>query len=155
MVEPIDQSEADVPDSDEKLVGIRGWLILPAIGLVLGPIGGVIGLLAASGNYSDVARAGYGAIYALELVVITGMIALTIYAATLFFRKRSNAPRTVITLIVVNLVASGVVLVIALGAGAEVFAAATGKQLARDTFNAAIWIPYFLVSRRVKATFVN
>lgn len=140
---------------DPKLAGIGGWLILPAIGFVLGPIIGVIMLIPAFQMYSEVARAGYGGIYALELVVGLGLLAFVIYAAALFFQKKEKAPRVIIGLIIVSLVASGALLVIELGAGAEVFARETIKQLIRDIIGAAIWIPYFRVSKRVKATFVH
>ena len=36
-----EQTEVTAPAVDPQLVGIGGWLVLPAIGLVLGPIGGV------------------------------------------------------------------------------------------------------------------
>ncbi len=155
MTENVEQQESSIEAEDQALVGIGGWLILPAIGFVLGPIIGVIGLIAALGMYSDVANAGYGGIYALEILVIVGLFCFMVYAASLFFRKKSNAPRTIITLLIVSIIASIALLVIELGAGAEVFAVETGKQLVRDVIGAAIWIPYFRVSKRVKATFVN
>lgn len=155
MAENAEKLESNAETVDQKLVGIGGWLILVAIGFVLGPILGVIGLVAALGTYPDVANAGYGGIYALEIIVIIGLLGFMLYAAILFFRKKSNAPGTIITLFIVSLVASGVLLVIELSAGAEVFAVETGKQLIRDVIGAAIWIPYFRVSKRVKATFVN
>jgi len=105
--------------------------------------------------YSDVARAGYGGIYTLELLVIIGILVFTLYAAYLFFKKKSNAPKTIITLLIVGIVSSCVLLVIELGAGADPFAIETGKQLVKEIIGAAIWIPYFRVSKRVKATFVN
>ena len=142
-------------DVDAKLAGIGGWLILPAIGLVLGPIIGVIGLIAAFGMYSKVERAGYGGIYALELMVVLGFLVFTIYAAVLFFQKKRNAPRTIIILLVASIAASVVLLVIELGAEAEVFAIETGKQLVREIIGASIWVPYFRASERVKATFIN
>lgn len=155
MNEQIEQVEPGVLTVDEKLVGISGWLILPAIGFVLGPIIGAVVLIAGLGMYSDVARAGYGGIYTFELIVLFGLIGFLTYAATLFFRKKSNAPRVIIMLYIVSIVASGILLVVELSAGAEVFAAETGKQLVRDIIGAAIWIPYFRVSKRVKATFTH
>lgn len=143
MAENVEQLESNIETADQKLVGIGGWLILPAIGFVLGLVIGVIGLIAALGMYSDVARAGYGGIYTLELIVIVGLLGFIVYATILFFRKKSNAPRTIITLLIVSLVASSVLLVIELGAGAEAFAIETGKQLVRDIIGAAIWIPYW------------
>jgi len=142
-------------DFDPKLVGISGWLILPAIGFVLGPIIGILGLIASFGMYSDLARAGFGELSALELIVLTGLIGFLIYAAILFFKKKKNAPRIIITLFIVGIVASVILLVVEIGAGAKMFAVETGKQLIRDVIGAAIWIPYFKVSKRVKATFVH
>jgi uncharacterized membrane-anchored protein len=151
----VEQLESNMENVDQKYVGIGGWLILPAIGFVLGPIIGVIGLIASLGMYSDVARAGYGGIYTIEIIVIIGLLCFLLYAATLFFKKKSNAPSTIITLLIVSLVSSCVLLVIELSAGAEPFAIETGKQLVREIIGAAIWIPFFRVSKRVKATFVN
>ena len=109
----------------------------------------------ALGLYSDVSSAGYGGIYALELLVELGLLVFLIYAATRFFGKKRNAPSTIIALLITSLVSSGLLLVIELGAGAEEFAIENGKQLARSVIGAVIWIPYFRVSKRVKATFVN
>jgi len=140
---------------DPKLVGIGGWLVLPAIGFVLGPIIGVVGLIAAFALFADVERAGYGGVYALKLVVQVGLLGFLIYAATLFFGKKANAPTVIITFFLVSLGASIVLLVIELGTGAEEFAIESGKQLVSGVIGAAVWIPYFRVSKRVKATFVN
>jgi hypothetical protein len=150
-----EQTEATSTPVDPKLVGIGGWLILPAIGFVLGPILGVGVLIFAFTLYSDVQRAGYGGLYTLELVVQLGLLVFLVYAATRFFGKKRNAPSVIITLLLVSLGASILLLVAELGAGAEEFAAESGKQLVREVIGAAIWIPYFRVSKRVKATFVN
>ena len=155
MTDQAETGEGRVSAADPALVGIGGWLVLPAIGFVLGLIIGVVGLIAAFALYSDAEAAGYGDIYALELLVQIGLLAFLIYAATRFFGKKSNAPSVIIALFLVSLGTSVLLLMIELGADAEVFAIETGKQLAREVIAAAIWIPYFRVSKRVKATFVN
>jgi hypothetical protein len=141
--------------TDPALVGIGGWLILPAIGFVLGPIVSVIGLIAALSLFSDVNRAGYGGVYTLELMVQAGLLAYTIYAAVRFFGKYRDAPSACIALMVAAVVCNGGLLVIELGAGASPFAIESGKQLVLGGISAAIWIPYFNTSKRVAATFVN
>jgi hypothetical protein len=158
MTDQVEASEGAAPTSstvDPKLVGIRGWLILPAIGFVLGPIISVVPLIAAVALFSDVQSAGEGGIYGLELAVQVGILAFLLYAATRFFGKKANGPSLIITLLLVSLGASVVLLVIELGTGAEESAMTTSKQLVRAVVGAAIWIPYFRVSKRVKATFVN
>ncbi len=150
-----DQTEATGPAVEPQLAGIGGWLVLPAIGFVLTPIVGVVSLIAALGRFADVAAAGYGGLYVLELVVNLGLGAFLIYAATRFFGKRSNAPSTIIALLIANLVASALLLVIGLLAATEDFALESGKHLVGRIIGAALWIPYFRVSKRVKATFVN
>jgi len=155
MSETIEQSAPSEEAVDEKLAGIGGWLILPAIGFVLGPVVGVVALVISLGLYPDVASAGFGEVFALELAVLAGLLGFTIYAAVLFFGKKRNAPRTIIALFVVSIVSSGILLAVEVAAGAEDFALESGKQLVRDIIGAAIWIPYFNVSKRVKATFVK
>lgn len=150
-----EQTEASTSSVDPKLCGIGGWLILPAIGLVLTPILSVLGLIASLALFSDVADAGHGGIYALEIVVELGLLIFLLYAAARFFGKRTNAPSVMIALMIIGIVAQGVLLVIELSAGAEVFALESGKALARGIIGGAIWIPYFRLSKRVKATFVN
>lgn len=140
---------------DKNLEGIGGWLILPAIGMVLGPIVGVVGLVFALGLYSRVVQAGYGGVFAVELLVGAVLLAFAIYVAVLFFRKQRKAPRMIIILLAAGLGTDLFLLVVELAASAQVFAAESLKQLVRDMIGAAIWIPYFRVSKRVKATFVN
>jgi len=146
---------------EPQFVGIGGWLILPALGFVLGPIIGVVGLIVALALFSDREAAGYGGIYALELLVLLALLAFLIYTATRFFGKKSDAPVNCVALLILSLVASFMLLVIKLGAGAEVLAVESVEQLFGwsqyfgGITGAAIWIEYFNVSERVKATFVN
>jgi hypothetical protein len=152
---PSEQTQAKAASVDPKLCGIGGWLIFPAIGLVLTPILSVLGLIASLALFSQVADAGYGGIYTLEIFVQVGLLIFVLYAAGRFFGKRANAPSTMITLFITIIVTHLVLLIIEVNAEAEAFAIESVKALARGTIGACIWIPYFRISRRVKATFVN
>jgi len=150
-------TEADKPsmETDSKLAGISGWLVLPAIGLVASPIILVVGLVIGSALYSDVAATGFGGLYVVEMIIESGLVIFVIYAASRFFRKKQNAPLVIIILLVSAIAANGLVLLMELGLGAEDFIIVTGRMLLRSIISAAIWIPYFKISRRVKATFIN
>lgn len=143
------------PALKSQPAGIGGWLILPAFGLVLGAALGVVMLVYGLSLYSDVAAAGYGGVYGLELLVQFGMLVFMAYAAVRFFGKKRNAPSVIIIFLITTIVSAGVLLAVELGAGVEALAIESGKQLVRSGIAAAVWIPYFKKSRRVKATFIQ
>ena len=145
-----EQTKAGEPATDQRLAGIGGWLILPAIGLVIGPIITIIALLLRGGVVvAD------GVLYALALPVEMALLFFLIYAATRFFGKRKDAPSILIALMIARLVVIVVFLVAESTFGAEEVAKEGLTSLIFDIIGAAIWIPYFMVSKRVKATFVN
>ncbi|MBD3342378.1 MAG: DUF2569 family protein [Candidatus Lokiarchaeota archaeon] len=140
---------------DPELRGIGGWLVLPAIGLIVMPIVGFGALIMSFSLFPEVVAAGYGDMYAMELVANAGLLVFAIYAATWFFKKKSNAPSVIIRFLWFSIGLSILLLIIEILAKADEFAAETALQLFRDIIAAVIWIPYFSVSKRVKATFVN
>ena len=150
-----EEAKINTTEVKPQLAGIGGWLVLPAIGLVLGIIIAIISIVISFSMFSDVSRAGYGGLYTLEILVAFGFFIFLIYNATRFFGKKINAPFMMIAFMVANVAISGLLLVIDLSAGAEMFAVENGKGLLRGIISAAIWIPYFRVSKRVKATFIN
>ena len=75
--------------------------------------------------------------------------------ATRFFSKKRDAPANCIALLFLGPFASVMLLVIEAGTGAEAYAIENGKLFVLQVIPAAIWIPYFSRSKRVKATFVN
>lgn len=151
----INQAEAGMPTLEPQPAGIGGWLILPAIGFVLGSLFGLVSLIVGVSQFSQVAAAGYGGLYVVEILVHLGLWVFQLYAAMLFFGKKREAPATIIALLFTNVVASGLLLALEVSQGAGGFAVESVKQLARTGIGAAIWIPYFRVSKRVKATFMN
>ena len=159
---PSPRGGPDVPS------GLAGWLILPAIGAVVNPLRIAKGFLAtlapfAPDVWSRLTVAGgehYSAWWApfllLELAANIVLIAWSVTVLLLFFRKRTSLPRLYIAFLWAS------VLFTALDtAGAAMLPsgeAATPEELAlmiRDMFSAGIWTWYFLVSRRVAATFVR
>lgn len=145
---------SSVSDNSE-LAGIKGWLILPAIGLVLGPVISIVSLVLSANMFNDVSRAGYGEIYAFFILVEAIILIFVLYTAVRFFGKKANAPSAFITMLTVQICLVLICLAAAVVSDAEAFIIEYGKAALKVIIAAAIWIPYFKRSKRVKATFVN
>jgi hypothetical protein len=152
-----DMPELERPSSttDQSLAGIGGWLILPAIGLILGIILGVLMLGVSLGHSQEFEAEGLGGLFKIEILAQLGLTVFMIWVAMRFFAKKRDAPTLFIVLMVTNLVLNVVLLALEVSAGAEGLAEESLRQLIRAGIGAAIWIPYFRVSKRVQATFVN
>ncbi len=141
--------------ADSRLVGIRGWLLLPAIGFVIGPLGELVNVFTLLKLSSEFERARAGT----ELLVITllkiGMLIYMIAVAVAFFRKRKGAPSSCMRLLLAQVVVSVVEAVIAQHAGALGLVQLQIRVFLLSVLQAVIWIPYFKWSKRVKATFVT
>ncbi|MDP2182647.1 MAG: DUF2569 domain-containing protein [Actinomycetota bacterium] len=122
-------------NADPRLVGIGGWLVLPAIGLVLGPIVNLVMLMSGGGSVPQLALRG-------------GWLLLAVFAAFRFFGKRTDAPLFMIAMYVAGFL-------IGLMPTAEQAAEVRAFTLVQGFIGNGIWIAYFAVSRRVKVTFVN
>ncbi len=148
--------------------GIGGWLILPAIGLVLLPVRLVKVLLAdllpafapetidALTNPSSPA---YHPLYVpmvlFEVVVNCALLVFALFVLVRFFQKKRSVPRLMIVLytvtLVIPLVDAGLVAAAGLPGvdwGTQV------RETGRSLVVVWIWVPYFLTSKRVRNTFV-
>lgn len=137
------------------LHGIKGWLILPAIGMVMGPIVTVISLIMALNMFNDVSRAGYGGLYTVSILANIGILIFAIYTAIQFFGKKASTPSIFISFIIVQVVLMLLLTILSISFDAEAFTIEYGKAFIKGLIIAAIWIPYFKQSKRVKATFIN
>jgi len=149
------------PQGDGKL-SIGGWLVLPAIGLVLTPFLLLFQVFNDDYFHKDIwegfylagyENAGFLNIYlGFELFYNVLLFSYSILLIVLFFSKRTNLPTLMIFFYAINLamIILGSFILNQSGIDDPTF----GKDLFRSIFSAAIWIPYFLVSKRVKNTFV-
>ncbi len=153
-------SEKDVVPSDHTDVstmpkGIGGWLIIPAIGLVLGPIKtAVISLQDINTIQSFAPELLSDVRLWVGIVINVAMIIAAIVVAILFFSKRRVAVMAIISLMIASIVASIIQLLMGVAIFGEVSSGGINPLLHACVF-ATIWIPYFVKSKRVKNTFVN
>jgi hypothetical protein len=152
-------SSAPIFSIHDDLPGIGGWLILSAIGLAISPILSLHGVFRDFGiifgdSYELIlaSRPGLGRVIVYEAVTNTFFLTFGLLLNTLFYMKKKAFPGLMIAYLAV-----GFVLMLADQLMAMQFSNsnATWINVIRQFITASIWIPYFLVSQRVKATFVR
>ena len=174
----VGRKRSEVPpllvEINPELTGIGGWLILVAIGVTLRPLV-LLGQLALGSHDSfnqDVweamtipGRDSYQAALAPLIITETAgnllLLIGSVLVLVLFYRRQRSFPVTFIVL----LAFSAVFLVFDVWAGSHLLKHETttkpglmGQEVRnaiQSVAQALIWIPYLLVSRRVKATFTR
>lgn len=144
--------------------GIGGWLILPVVGLLAYPLR-VVALLATDflpmfegGEWSALTTPGspiYHPLWApaivCEIAGNVGFLAFDLALLYLLFTKSPRFPAGFIVFALLNLLfVSGMVVLVWQITGS---AGTTVVELARGAGVAAVWVPYMLVSKRVRNTF--
>ena len=137
----------------KELTGIGGWLVLPAIGLVLSPFAAIMFIIMDLEAMEDMPR--YQHLFAFEIGANVIIALFAVVAAFLFFSKNKMTPKVAIAFLVTNLalmLIGTVMIVEEFGSGVD---SEAYTDLIRSVVAAAIWIPYFINSKRVKNTFVK
>ena len=151
-------------DGYEEAIG--GWMVLPAIGLVLSPFI-VIFQMVNTGYFNPelwIAYSGYEngslltAAVGLELGYNVLLLIFNVVLIILFFKKRTSVPILMAVFYGINLVVPilDTLMINAIMPEELLDPAADRKlyaEIARKAVGAGIWIPYFLISTRVKNTF--
>jgi len=147
------------PDAEPEPKGIGGWLHIPAIGLVLGPImsaayvlNGLMTIETFAPELMNDPRLW------LSVLIDVGMIVATIIVAVLFFQRKRIAVPAIIGLIAAFILNNIVHPFLTVAMFEEVDADAIKHVIWTGVFRSvfgAIWILYFLKSKRVKNTFTE
>jgi hypothetical protein len=159
--------ELDV-SSNGKAIG--GWLILIALGIVITPIRLLMFMIP---TYSEIFSTGvwealttqgseaYNPLWApiliFNIIGNSGILLAWLYLAYLFFSKNILFPKVYIGLAIFGLAfiladAGAIILVLP---NEPVFGPDNTREVIRALVMVVIWVPYMLMSKRVKATFVN
>lgn len=159
------KSESEASD----LRGLKGWLLVVGIGLCITPVR----LLKTIGENTSAfnedtwsaltihGSAGYHPLWAPlligETIVNVLLLGGSVLALWLFFRKRRIFPRVAIAWLLAGAIVSvlDLVLVQAIPDAAAEVTASDIREVMKTGVGAMIWIPYFLRSKRVRATFVE
>jgi len=163
LIVPMDER---VPERTERVEGIGGWLLLPAIGICLAPLRN---LAAAFENFRPVMdypqlitpsnpafNARLTALLGIETLGNVTLVALGIWLAWSFFTKSKHFPKrfAIVGAFALAFHLADIGLVKLWFPGIPI-PESTWKDIAQNLIAVAIWVPYFFKSERAKNTFVR
>jgi transglutaminase-like putative cysteine protease len=150
--------------------GLGGWLILVAVGLFVRPVMILLTIIQAKDSYFNasvwqvVSTPGteqhlpnFTLVAPLELIVNFTLFTYAIFLPVLFFRRSHLFPRAIQIFLGLCVLTAlfGIWSNSLLGQDDPKLKMETTKLLVQTVVGAAIWIPYFSMSRRVQRTFVR
>lgn len=152
--------------SDAKLEGIGGWLVLPAIGVVISPLMILVTSKELWFAYSSVQWSIVGdqfngsalkIIIGAETIGNVGLLVMSVFLIVMFFQKRHTLPRFFILFMVISfaLVGADLLAVSLFFPQKDLIEQSDIQKFVRQTISTVIWTLYFLKSKRVRATFVR
>ncbi len=160
----------DKMNKKDDLKGLGGWLILVGIGVVIAPFrlayefGPMYYSIFTDGTFEILTTPGTEVYHSLWAPLLIGealcnslLVLATVYLVYLFFTKHYLFPKVYIAIVAFSLffipldawVGSFVI------TDEPMFTPEITKEFVRTLVGAVIWVPYMLVSKRVKATFVE
>jgi hypothetical protein len=157
-------------NNNDKLKGLGGWLILVGIGVLIAPIRLIATFVPIytpifeDGTWEALTVVGsetynpmWGPLLIGEMTYNSIMAAASIYLIYLFFSKHYLFPKAYIAILLVSLVfiPLDAWLVTKILPNESMFDPETSKEFMRTLIGSIIWVPYMLISKRVKATFVE
>lgn len=138
---------------ENPLVGIRGWLILPAVGTVLAPLACTIAIADNVGIYAPTLPDAAKTLITVDIISLACLAIGWIVAIFALFQHRAFYPRLFIILMIGNIVQVLVAMILIARAGGDQWV--MGMDLLRTILPAVVWTSYMVVSKRVAATFTK
>lgn len=149
--------------------GLGGWLVLVTLGAIFRPayqvyafFSGTLTLDAAT--WANVTQPGSAAYHPLwepflmaDAALSAGMIPLSVLTLVLLFRKRTSFPAfQILSMVLAALYLGGITLCFSRLPGIEpAIMQETVQSFGKACTSAVIWVPYLLVSKRVRNTFTR
>ncbi len=158
----------DTPAKPDGPIGIGGWLILPVIGLFVFPVRVLVSLatdyvpIFQDGIWGNLTTRGSEVYHALWAPVIigeifcnVGFLLFDLVLLYLLFTKSHRFPKAFIVFTVANLafIVGDAAIAWQIPAVAARGLEGFGSEAARALVVVAVWVPYMLVSKRVRNTF--
>ncbi len=155
---------------NNELKGLGGWLVLVGIGLLFAPVRMVVSLFPAysqifeDGVWQEMTNASsssyipyLGTFIVGEMIVNLIILGASIYLIYLFYYKHYLFPKIYIAVVVGSILFMLVDawLLTKILPGEQMFTPESAGEFVRSLIAAAIWVPYMLVSKRVRLTFVE
>ena len=156
--------------AEDKIEGLGGWLILVAIGIVFSPFRIIVELFPL---YLEIFKDGYwevlttpgtdayhvmwAPIILAEMSINVILVFVWLFIIFLFFTKKKMFPKWYIGILLFTLtfIFMDAFAVKVVAPHEPMFDDATVGEIIRTLLPCLIWIPYMLVSKRVKATFIR
>lgn len=156
--------------NNHELKGLRGWLIVVGLGVVISPVRllatnvPIFKPLFEEGTWAAMTTEGsegytpyLGPVLIGEIVFHSAIFIASLCLVYLFFTKRYLFPKFYMYVVAASLmfIPLDAWVVKKIFPGEAMFDLETTKQFMGTLIGGAIWIPYMLLSMRVKATFVE
>lgn len=166
---PLPGDETLTP-SERRLQGLGGWLVLVGIGVLLRPFVYAVSLFQGHQAYFNQAvwaalttpgtgtyRPLFSLLAPMELALNVLLLVFGVAIALLYLRKSRHFPGLIQLLLVLEILATAFAAwsSFALGPVTEAEKSQVIGEVIRALIVAAIWIPYFRISRRVALTFIH
>jgi transglutaminase-like putative cysteine protease len=157
-------------ETKSEHAGIRGWLLFPALAVIINPLQIMNSLYSdilpslslpiwnqLTQTGSEMYHSAWAPILILETLVNLGLLFFAFAIIILFFQKRRTLPKFYISFLALSLVFVLIdhLTLMNFKPVADQLTSADTRDTTRVVISSLIWISYFMISKRVKATFVE